>query len=74
MIHMVVLVSCDSVKVIYWVHTSVAAINIGDITKIVPMMVVITATCGINKTNIRCITTEQILWVINLIVRCWTTR
>ena len=55
-----------------------AAIDIGDITKMVPMMVVITAACGIacgiNKNIIRCVTTEQILWVINLIARYWMTR
>ena len=47
--------------VIHWIHTSLAAINIGDIIKIVPMMVVITAACGINDTIIRCSSTEQTL-------------
>jgi hypothetical protein len=39
----------DSLVVIHWIHMSVAAINIGDITKMVPMMVVITAACGITS-------------------------
>ena len=68
MIHMVVLASgkCGGDPL----DPHMAAIDIGDITKMVPMMVVITAACAINKNIIRCITTEQILWVINLIARC----